>query len=51
MVAACVAVAVPLMAQVLLSILNPVGKVGLAEQEVTVPETVGVAVVIAASLT
>ena len=46
-VAACVAVGVPLMAQVVLLIVSPAGSAGADEQLVTVPVTVGVMVVMA----
>ena len=47
-VAACVTVGVPLIAQVVLLILRPVGSAGADEQLVTVPVNVGVFVVMAA---
>ena len=45
--ASCVPVGVPLIAQVVLLILSPAGKAGLAEQFVTTSETVGVLVTMA----
>ena len=44
--AACVPVGVPLIAQVVLLILSPAGKAGVAVQVVTIPVTVGVVVAI-----